>query len=324
MTTGESVLLSNRYADWYWALIRKAQAEGRKKTRPYQYDRHHIIPECFGGGRGSNLVLLTRREHYVAHLLLIRMTVGVPRAKMVYAFFRFGPKDSGGLPYLAYTRWCSAFKRALTGFSVLALAPRDLLLQISEASGAISQESKELGEQYRGKLRALSVANITAYNEAVARGERQLTQRQLDARRRNGTKVGTANGLLSEEAQRTRTSRRKETTLKRYTPEQLSEWSRRKRVNPEAIRMTLKAKHAAGLLPVTEKQLAARKTSPSEEQRKKQSARMSTLIWVHQSHQGGTLRKRVPPEDFNSYQERGWSRGQGVLPCQASDPPLAD
>lgn len=36
----------------------------------------------------KNLVLLTAKEHYVAHLLLTRMTSGQSRQKMVFAFWR--------------------------------------------------------------------------------------------------------------------------------------------------------------------------------------------------------------------------------------------
>lgn len=104
------MFLTNRYTDWYWALIHKVQSEGRRKTKPYQYDRHHIIPKCFGGKGDENLVLLTRREHYIAHLLLIRMTIGIPRSRMVYALFRFGPKDSSLRSSKAYERWCSSGK----------------------------------------------------------------------------------------------------------------------------------------------------------------------------------------------------------------------
>ena len=37
-------------------------------------ERHHVIPRCLGGDNASdNLVTLTAAEHYIAHLLLIKM-----------------------------------------------------------------------------------------------------------------------------------------------------------------------------------------------------------------------------------------------------------
>ncbi|MFZ4600029.1 MAG: HNH endonuclease [Terrimicrobiaceae bacterium] len=41
-------------------------------------ERHHILPRCLGGSDdSSNLVALTAREHFVAHLLLAKMYGGV-------------------------------------------------------------------------------------------------------------------------------------------------------------------------------------------------------------------------------------------------------
>lgn len=38
------------------------------------YEKHHIIPKCLGGtNEKSNLVILTFREHYIAHLLLSKI-----------------------------------------------------------------------------------------------------------------------------------------------------------------------------------------------------------------------------------------------------------
>ena len=46
-----------------------------KKKKEQYYERHHIIPKCMGGNKSysvysNNIVLLTAREHYIAHRLL--------------------------------------------------------------------------------------------------------------------------------------------------------------------------------------------------------------------------------------------------------------
>lgn len=47
---------------------------------------HHIIPRCLGGNNAkSNLVKLTYREHYIAHLILSKCFFGPSKAKMIYA-----------------------------------------------------------------------------------------------------------------------------------------------------------------------------------------------------------------------------------------------
>ena len=51
-------------------LIKKS-----RKDKDYQYcEKHHIIPRCFGGDDSKdNLVNLTAREHYIAHVLISRI-----------------------------------------------------------------------------------------------------------------------------------------------------------------------------------------------------------------------------------------------------------
>jgi len=39
------------------------------------FETHHKIPRCIGGtDDASNLVKLSAREHYIAHLLLVKIT----------------------------------------------------------------------------------------------------------------------------------------------------------------------------------------------------------------------------------------------------------
>jgi hypothetical protein len=47
-------------------------------------EKHHIIPECLGGTDDpSNLVVLTAREHYIVHQLLVKMYPD--NHKLIYA-----------------------------------------------------------------------------------------------------------------------------------------------------------------------------------------------------------------------------------------------
>ena len=64
----------------YMSLVRKAQSENRKKLKRLDqqyvyYEEHHILPKAKNmfprwAKRRSNLVLLTAREHWVAHKML--------------------------------------------------------------------------------------------------------------------------------------------------------------------------------------------------------------------------------------------------------------
>lgn len=56
----------------YKKLIEKGKQRGynKKKINGY-HELHHIIPKCLGGSNErSNLVMLTAKEHYIAHKLL--------------------------------------------------------------------------------------------------------------------------------------------------------------------------------------------------------------------------------------------------------------
>ncbi len=79
--------IQNKYYQWYQNLVTKAKNRILDNT-VYQ-EKHHIIPKCFGGNDlPTNLVSLTLREHYIAHLLLSKMYHGEPKRKMMYALWR--------------------------------------------------------------------------------------------------------------------------------------------------------------------------------------------------------------------------------------------
>lgn len=60
------------YHEIYNKLIHHAQQ--RNLPEGVYVERHHILPKCLGGDNtNTNLVSLTGREHYIAHLLLWKM-----------------------------------------------------------------------------------------------------------------------------------------------------------------------------------------------------------------------------------------------------------
>lgn len=64
---------TSKYTNWYFRLINSRQSLNRNKKTEY-YESHHIIPRCLKGTNfKQNLILLTAREHYIAHLLLTKM-----------------------------------------------------------------------------------------------------------------------------------------------------------------------------------------------------------------------------------------------------------
>lgn len=64
-----------------------------------KFERHHIVPRSLGGSNNDdNIVKLTYREHYMAHLLLCKIYKpkgGMNYSRMLFAFNRMQTGRSG-------------------------------------------------------------------------------------------------------------------------------------------------------------------------------------------------------------------------------------
>jgi len=101
-----NLFLDNKYTKWYYQIIIKAQSENRVKLKRTDsdyiyYEKHHILPKCKSMfPEYSNLkehpwnsVLLTPREHYICHMLLINMTTSKAKSSMATSFKFFKLKQ---------------------------------------------------------------------------------------------------------------------------------------------------------------------------------------------------------------------------------------
>lgn len=74
----------------YDCLVAHAVSQDRPRKGN---ERHHIVPRCLGGGdEKSNIVVMTYREHYLAHQLLARIHGG----RLWYAAIAFRMKGRNG------------------------------------------------------------------------------------------------------------------------------------------------------------------------------------------------------------------------------------
>ena len=75
-------MLDNKYTKTYFNIIYRA----RQREIDGYFESHHIIPKSLGGSnKKENLINLTAREHFICHLLLIRMYDGMDKNKMIHA-----------------------------------------------------------------------------------------------------------------------------------------------------------------------------------------------------------------------------------------------
>ena len=101
------------YEKIYNNIIEKAQNEGRTKQKVIRYENHHIIPKCVGGNnKKENLVLLTPREHFICHRLLMRIYPN--NQKISYAFFRMSTIKSKKSTYKVSSKDYAYAKEQIT------------------------------------------------------------------------------------------------------------------------------------------------------------------------------------------------------------------
>lgn len=86
---------NTKYERWYLNLVAKARAERPIEPHLPNTEKHHILPRCLGGSDDeNNLVRFTIRQHYLAHMFLIRMYEGRERYQLEWALFRLSGKPS--------------------------------------------------------------------------------------------------------------------------------------------------------------------------------------------------------------------------------------
>jgi hypothetical protein len=74
------------YLKLYNRLIASRKLMNRRKGNGFYYESHHIIPISIGGEDiNYNKVLLTGKEHFLAHLLLVEIYSGTSKMKMWHA-----------------------------------------------------------------------------------------------------------------------------------------------------------------------------------------------------------------------------------------------
>jgi len=109
-----NTFLDNKYTKIYYNIINNAIQQHRLKNTTQYYESHHILPKSifpeFAKNK-TNLVLLTPKEHFVCHKLLVKMTFGRSKFKMLRAV-------------LSYTKWAN--KNQLRNYKISSRAYQNL------------------------------------------------------------------------------------------------------------------------------------------------------------------------------------------------------
>ena len=90
------------YEKIYYAITNRAKEEAKsgircKSTEAY-FEKHHIVPRSLNGTNSpDNIALLTAREHFLCHAILVRIYKSgtVEHNKMLFAFWRMKADPQG-------------------------------------------------------------------------------------------------------------------------------------------------------------------------------------------------------------------------------------
>ena len=86
------------YLKIYENLISSRKTQNRIKHNGTYYENHHILPKCLGGNdEDDNLVLLTAKEHFVAHKLLTYIYKGNRKVANAFNLMTFMNKRKYGV-----------------------------------------------------------------------------------------------------------------------------------------------------------------------------------------------------------------------------------
>ena len=87
----EQFFIDNKYLVIYLKIIERS----KNRPRPKPCEKHHIIPKSFGGSDSEdNYAYLTLREHFLVHLILVKISKGQYKHKMAHALNRMTTSKS--------------------------------------------------------------------------------------------------------------------------------------------------------------------------------------------------------------------------------------
>ncbi len=127
-----SKCITMNYEKIYNQIIENAKTLNRVKGKDMIFENHHILPKSIGGGNNKeNLVLLTPKEHYICHRLLVQIYRGTNNQFKMY-----------------YAMWCMinglGKNRHITSSKIY----EKLRIEMSKVVGGNGPDNRKIIEQY--------------------------------------------------------------------------------------------------------------------------------------------------------------------------------
>jgi len=145
-------MLENKYTKTYYSIVDRARSRTKLDVSG---EKHHIIPKSLGGNNDkSNLVALTLREHFICHMLLVKMTSGGSRNKMVYALWKM----------------CHSTKTKKSAFKLTSRTYESVKSLMKTV-----RTSEDFTPEWRAKISA-SRTGQTSWNKGISRTEEERSK----------------------------------------------------------------------------------------------------------------------------------------------------
>lgn len=164
---------ASKYRHWYDGLMQQARQRGPLNE---YCEKHHVKPRCFGGSDAvSNIVVLTYREHFLAHWLLVKFVRGKERRKqMHYALANMrrsgkGRKIISGWQYAVARR---AHRDAMVGCPRSPETRAKLRAAFSTPQARAKQSAALKGRKHTPEHRAKNSAAHTGYKHSAEAREK--------------------------------------------------------------------------------------------------------------------------------------------------------
>lgn len=183
------MFIDNKYTRWYMKLCQTRQ---QMPKRDGYLEQHHIIPECLGGpDTRLNMVYLTAREHFIAHLLLVKMLTGKERKQMQFAltFMRGKGRGKGRQLYIPSSRISEICrKNASEANSGRALSETHKQVFTRKGKKNTHEHNTKIGKVHRGKILSEETRQKISAAKTGVKPNLSFEQREAISKRVKGVK----------------------------------------------------------------------------------------------------------------------------------------
>lgn len=151
------MFIQNKYYAWYYSIISNARSEIRNKKDGY-YERHHVVPKSLGGDESAdNKILLTAKEHFIAHYLLTKMTSGEDRCKMLFAMKRMSVSNQHHKRKLTSAQYAICKRSHSEAMTLRYKGKPSVLSPEAISRGADKKRGRKLSPEHIEKIRLSSL-----------------------------------------------------------------------------------------------------------------------------------------------------------------------